>query len=182
MKPGQLQRKTPLRRNKFNAIATHDLATGRSFDSLGERRRLAELEMLQRGGAISELVFKPPAIVLDAAAGIKWRMDYTYIENGRRIWEDHKPRPFTAAERLKLKLWQAHGPGLLRITGHKGGRSVTLKTFMGRATPSTLPELPAQTGEDGGGGRDRVTTGILREKPNQNRTGSGVRTKDGATG
>lgn len=125
-------KRSPLRRkNKFGAIASHDMATGRSFDSLGERRRLAELEMLEKGGAITGLVFKPPAVVLDAAAGIRWRMDYVYQEDGRQVFEDFKPRPFTAAERLKLKLWQAHGPGLLRITGWKNGKGCTLRTVMG---------------------------------------------------
>ena len=131
MKPGQLQRKKPwVRKNKFGAIASHDLATGRSFDSLGERRRLAELAMLQRGGAISELVFKPPAVVLDAAAGIKWRIDYSYIEEGRAVFEDWKPRPFTARENMLMKMWRAHGPGLLKITGGRGGRTVTIREIM----------------------------------------------------
>lgn len=135
-------KKTPLKRtgwikrkNKFGAVASHDLATGRSFDSLSERARLGELEMLERGGVISGLVFKPPAVVLDAAAGIKWRIDYCYTENGRTVFEDWKPRPFTARENMLVKMWKAHGPGLLKITGGRKSRTVTLRTIMPEISP-----------------------------------------------
>lgn len=124
-------KRSPLRRkNKFGAIASHDLTTGQSFDSLGERRRLGELEMLQKGGVITDLVFKPPAVVLDAAAGIKWRIDYSYTQDGRTIWEDWKPRPFTARENMLVKMWRAHGPGVLKITGGRKGRTATLREIM----------------------------------------------------
>lgn len=117
-------------KNKFRAIPSYDLETGMSFDSRGEERRWRELEMLERGGVISELVFKPKPIVLDAEAGIKWGVDYSYVEDGRPVWEDFKPRPSTQAERLLMKLWKAHGPGLLRITGWRNNRGYVIRKVM----------------------------------------------------
>ncbi len=131
MKRTGLMRRTPLlRRNKYGAVASHDLATGRSYDSLGERRRFAELQILERGGVISRLEFKPAAVVLDEAAGIKWRVDYRYFEAGREVYEDYKPRPMTPRERMLLKMWAAHGPALLIITGMKGGRGYVIRSVM----------------------------------------------------
>ena len=121
MKPSPLTRSTPLRRRqKFNAKPVHDMATGRSFDSTEEYKRWNALQILERAGEIADLVFKPPAVVLDALAGIKWRIDFRYTEKGRTVWEDCKPRPMTPAERIKVKLWMAYGPGPLRITGRGG--------------------------------------------------------------
>lgn len=118
------------RRNKYGAVASHDMATGRSYDSLGERLRFAELQILERGGVISGLEFKPAPVVLDAAAGIKWRVDYRYVEDGRTVYEDYKPRPMTPRECMLLKMWQAHGPALLLITGMKRGRGHVIRSVM----------------------------------------------------
>lgn len=130
------------RRNKFNARPSHDLATGHTYDSKGERRRWELLRLLERAGEITDLVFKPEPVVLDAKAGIKWRVDYSYIEAGRRVWEDWKPRPMTARENMLLKMWKAHGPGLLRITGGRGGKTTVLRSVM----PDIQTEAQQTTG------------------------------------
>lgn len=126
-----LRRYTPLRRrNKFNAKPVHDLATGQSFDSTGESRRWASLQLWERSGLITGLTLHPKVILIPArgkAPEIAWRVDYSYIEAGRTIFEDWKPRPMTPRETLLCKLWQHYGPGLLRITG-KGG--AVLRTVM----------------------------------------------------
>jgi len=149
-----IQRRSWLRRrtgfgikrgNKFGAVPVHDTRTGESWDSTGEHRRWRELQLWERAGIVRNLVLKPPAVVLDQAAGIAWRVDYRYERDGRTVWSDHKPRPLTAVERVYLKLWAAHGPGLLELTGWKGGRSVVLRHVMPRrAQPCRLLHDPAR--------------------------------------
>lgn len=119
----QLKRHTPLkrtpfrRRNKFGAVWSND--GEHSYDSLGERRRWGDLQLLARAGEISDLKFKPKVVLLSDPL-VAWSVDYSYKEKGREVWEDHKPRPVTPRERLLFKLWQAFGPGVLRITGKNG--------------------------------------------------------------
>ena len=111
------------RRNKFSAVPVHDLRTGESFDSKGEHARWGTLQLLQRAGEISELTLHPKVVLLQKTATlpeIAWRVDYSYREKGRTVWEDWKPRPMTPRETLMCKLWKRFGPGILRITGPKG--------------------------------------------------------------
>ncbi len=120
-----LQSRTPMggfrtNRNKFGAVASND--GHQSYDSLGERRRWSELELLQRGGEITDLVFKPKVVLIPATAEtpeIAWHTDYSYTEKGRTVHEDWKPRPPTPRENLLFKLWRHFGPGLLRISGSR---------------------------------------------------------------
>lgn len=142
MKRTPLKRKTPLKRsawggtrgNKFRAKAYHD--GERSHASLGEGARWRTLSMYEKGGAISGLEHQP-RIVLVAGdktrnlPEIAYRPDSSYVENGRRVWEDWKPRPETSRDTIIYKLWRHFGPGLLRITGRKNGKDVTIKEFMG---------------------------------------------------
>lgn len=123
---------------KWKAKPIHDMSTGQSFDSTSENRRWKELQLLEQAGAISDLVFHPPATEL--TAGIKWRLDYTYTEDGRTVWEDWKPRPMERHERMLCKLWVIYGPGLLRITGRKTGT----KTIMGRNQRGIQVDDPAE--------------------------------------
>ena len=113
------------RRNKFNAKPVHDMATGESYDSTGEYKRHKQLELLEDTGYISELQRQPKVVLVERcgkAPEIAWKMDSYYIEDGRPVWEDFKPRPKTPRENLLIKLWKHFGPGLLRITGRDGKR------------------------------------------------------------
>ena len=121
---GYLKRKTPLkrtpwpRRNKFGAVWSSD--GEHSYDSLGERARWGDLQLLARAGEIKDLVFKPKIVLLEGPPEIAWHVDYSYTEKGRTVYEDWKPRPFTPRENLLVKLWMLFGPGLLRFTGKMG--------------------------------------------------------------
>lgn len=126
---------------KWKAKPIHDMKTGRSYDSTSEKRRFDELEMLEKAGVITNLVYHPPATYL--TANIYWRMDYSYTEDGRQVWEDWKPRPLERDELQKCKLWRVYGPGLLRITGRKTGT----KTIMGMNNPGIDIDDPAQEKE-----------------------------------
>lgn len=100
------------KRHKYGARRKSSSLTGRSFASSAEARRGDQLKMMEMAGAISDLGFQP-AVVL-SAAGIVYRPDFSYTENGQAIWEDVKGAE-TPVFRLKAKLWEAYGPGPLRI-------------------------------------------------------------------
>ena len=114
----------PRRRNKFNAIPVHDMATGQSFDSQSEQRRYFELTVMEQAGEISDLQLHPKIVLVPRngqAPEIAYRVDYLYMEKGRLVAEDWKPRPKTPRETLLLKLWKHFGPCLLAITGQRRG-------------------------------------------------------------
>ena len=117
-------KRTPIRRQKFNAKPIHDTKTGETWDSTSEKGRHDELILLEKAGGISNLALHPPKVVLIEKRGkapeISFRPDFSFIEKGRLVMEDWKPRPLTARERLIFKLWRHFGPVPLRITG-KGG-------------------------------------------------------------
>ncbi len=118
--------------NMYNAKPVHDTRTGETWDSTGECNRWGQLRMLQDAGHISDLCLHPEVVLIashGAARAVVWRPDYVYLEDGRRVWEDYKPRKATGREHLLFLLWRHFGPGLLRITG-KGGK--VLKTYMGQ--------------------------------------------------
>jgi hypothetical protein len=111
------------RRNKFNAKPVHNTVTGETFDSKGEAARYGTLTILQRAGEISDLVLHPKIVLVPAdrkAPEIAWIVDYSYTEDGRTVYEDYKPRPFTSREHLLIRLWKHFGPGLLLITAEGG--------------------------------------------------------------
>ena len=91
-------KRTPLKRyrgfrgrNKFGAVPVHDLATGQSWDSKGEARRWAMLQLLQRTGAITILTMHPLVVLIertDRAPRIAYHPDFQYQEAGRTVWED----------------------------------------------------------------------------------------------
>lgn len=103
-------------RNKYGAKQT--LALGRRFDSGAEAARAAELSLLERAGAIADLVFQPR---VELEPGIFYRPDFAYRERGRVVWEDVKG---VETERFRLikRLWRLHGGGPLRITKRSGIR------------------------------------------------------------
>lgn len=86
----QLKRHTPLkrtpfrRRNKFGAVWSND--GEHSYDSLGERRRWGNLQLLARAGEITDLKFKPKVMLIKGPPEIAWSVDYSYVEKGRTIF------------------------------------------------------------------------------------------------
>jgi hypothetical protein len=103
--------------NKYGAKRSQSPHFGaRLFDSMAERDRAEELRLLEVAGEIAELVLQP---VVELTAGIRWRLDFSYVERGRTCWEDVKG-VMGRDTALKVKLWREYGPGLLRITKRDG--------------------------------------------------------------
>lgn len=97
--------------HKYSAKRTVSARTGRSYPSKAECQRAEELHLLERGHAISELQEQPKVSLV---AGITWRLDFAYLEQGQRFYEDVKGYE-TPDFKLKCRLWAAFGPAPLRI-------------------------------------------------------------------
>jgi hypothetical protein len=89
--------KPPKYRNKRVVV------DGVRFDSAGESRRWAELQLLERAGQIRNLE-RQKRIPLLSHSGVKvaeCRIDFAYFEGEKRIWED-----FKSAVTRKLPTWR----------------------------------------------------------------------------
>ncbi|WP_289026427.1 DUF1064 domain-containing protein [uncultured Flavonifractor sp.] len=97
----------------------------RKYDSRKEYARHRELELLERGGAISGLRWQVPMLIFDGFTDgdrkkvrpIYYKADFTYIQGGKEVVEDVKAidrdtgRPLvTEAFSLKWKMLRARYP------------------------------------------------------------------------
>lgn len=114
---GRIERK-PGRNHKYNARKT--TVDGIEFDSMAEANRYKELKTLVQTGDITNLRLQPEFTLQDAFTdnqgkrqrAIKYRADFTYMENGQRIVEDVKGF-FTKDARIKLKMFLLKYPELI---------------------------------------------------------------------
>lgn len=90
---------------------------GIEFDSAHERDRYAELKLLERAGAISDLKLQPvfelvPAIKENGRVvqrAVTYRADFSYVKDGRLVVEDAKGVK-TDVYKIKKKLMRfVHG-------------------------------------------------------------------------
>lgn len=128
-----MKRNIPLRRRPGGRYGVRKVVgfDGRVYDSQLEKDRWAELCLLQKAGAISQLELKPRLRLTKAQIG--YTPDYGYIQDGRQVFEDAKG-PRTARFDLIKQLWPVYGPALLRITKrNRYGKIVTAKQIMGKA-------------------------------------------------
>lgn len=97
---------------------------GIRFDSEGEANRYMELKLLEAGQYISDLKIQPVFVLLekftDSAgnkhAAIRYRADFSYIDNGQRVVEDFKGVE-TEVFRIKRKMFLSRYPDIdFRIT------------------------------------------------------------------
>lgn len=89
-------------KNKFNAVSV--VFDNIRFDSKAEQRRYGELRTLELGKQISGLKVHP---TLELYAGIKYKPDFMYVENGQTVVEDVKSKPTAQLESFKNKWKQA---------------------------------------------------------------------------
>lgn len=97
---------------------------GITFDSKAEARRYADLKLMERAGAISNLELQPAFVLLESfrdATGalhraITYRADFRYTEGGKVIVEDVKGME-TREFKMKRKMLLSRYPETnLRIT------------------------------------------------------------------
>lgn len=104
----------------FEGAAPDQCTCGRfdwdKFDSKGEAQRWMQLRLLERAGEISELqrqIVYPLFTLTALGKPVKFAdyiADYTYLENGVRVIEDHKARSGISPEAsLKLRVMEAAG-------------------------------------------------------------------------
>lgn len=83
------------------------------FQSKKEARRAFDLMVAQDGGLISGLQFQ---VWVPLVAGIRYRVDFVYVERGGEVYEDAKGHA-TEVFRIKAKLFKYCYPDrTLRIT------------------------------------------------------------------
>lgn len=74
---------------KYRNVPT--MLDGQRFDSKGEAKRFAELQVLQRGKQIQNLERQVTyALFVNGVLVGKVRPDFRYVENGRTVCEDFK--------------------------------------------------------------------------------------------
>ncbi len=81
------------------------------FHSKAERDRYIDLEMLQQGGAISDLELQPDfECRVNGKLICRYFADFRYVEDGQVVVEDVKGGSSTPVYRLKKKLVEALYP------------------------------------------------------------------------
>ena len=115
-----------MRGNKYNAKRTP--FGGRMYDSRMEAARAAELSLLEKAGAITNLREKPR---IELERGIFYKPDFAYREGTRAIHEEVKG---CRGERWNLirKIWALHGPTTLRVTIVERGRTRVIEEILPR--------------------------------------------------
>lgn len=90
--------KVPVQKSKSKYNARKVRLDGITFDSKAEAKRYAELVLLQKSGVISDLQRQVeftliPAQKIDGKCverACKYKADFVYLENGKRVVEDVK--------------------------------------------------------------------------------------------
>ena len=105
--------------NKFRAKKTQLTPGGRWYDSKLEADYRRQLELMQRAGAIKDLIDQPQVYLTAAQVGYRPDFAYTDVSTGEKIFVECKGFE-TEGYRLKLKLWRVYGPGKLLIVKRRG--------------------------------------------------------------
>jgi len=90
---------------------------GEHVDSKDEGRWWDVLIMREKAGEISDLQRQ---VTVDLCGLAKTKVDFSYVEDGARIWHEFKGFG-TPRWRVILSIWRQVGPGLLRVTYRRRG-------------------------------------------------------------
>lgn len=93
--------------NKYGAKKTYSTLCGREFDSKGEAIRAEQLCLLEKAGEITGLEYQVPFILCEKPK-VTYKVDYSYLLNGKRILEDFKG-VLTRETRVKLAWLKERG-------------------------------------------------------------------------
>lgn len=102
--PGQEAAPERKRRSKYGALKVYFDRIW--FDSTKEYRRYRELRLMERAGAIKDLVVHP-SFPLNASNGVPigiYTADFRYLENGAEVVEDAKSPPTAKKETFRRNL------------------------------------------------------------------------------
>ena len=101
--------------NKYLAVRTWSYLCQRKFASKGEKVRGEELELLERAGEISHLIFQPHFNLCDDPK-VVYMADFSYWLEGKLVVEDFKGRdtPLSRAKRAWVK--QQYGITVVVVT------------------------------------------------------------------
>ncbi len=75
--------------NKYHAVRTYSELCQRTFDSKAEARRGEELCLMEKAGQIQSLLYQVTFSLCERPK-IGVTIDFSYIENGKGVWEDVK--------------------------------------------------------------------------------------------
>jgi len=89
VKVKKLRKAVGIGENKYHAVRTWSELCQRTFDSKAEARRGEDLFMLQKAREIEDLRYQT-SFKLCEKPKITVTLDFTYLENGERIYEDVK--------------------------------------------------------------------------------------------
>jgi len=79
------------RNNKYRAVKTYSELCQRTFDSKAEAKRGEELALLEKAGEISDLQYQVKRILsTETHYRVTITIDFSYRQNGKRIYEDVK--------------------------------------------------------------------------------------------
>jgi len=94
---------------KYHAVRTWSELNQRWFASKGEAKRADELALLQRAGEICGLEFQKRFILCEKPRRRTITIDFTYIENYHRVYEDYKGYMTRDFQTKLLWLKEKHG-------------------------------------------------------------------------
>jgi hypothetical protein len=92
-------------------VRSKSALTGKTYPSKAECYRAEELRQLADADHIFELREQPR---IELLRGLHYTPDFSYLEDGRRVFEDVKGWNDRAFQRTCL-IWRAVGPALLRV-------------------------------------------------------------------
>ena len=94
---------------------------GHHFRTEALESRARELWKATKAGAIDSLRFHPKLKL--SPAKVPFTADFYYLEHGREIWEDYKTERDPRMRDI-VRLWKVWGPGILRLTSTRRGKTV----------------------------------------------------------
>lgn len=111
------------KRARANAYGAKKCESGflkQKYDSRGERGLATRLWAREHDGKITDLQRQ---VRVELVPGFVMKVDFTYIEDGERIYHEYKG---FADQRwhMQIALWQQIGPGEYRVTMQKGADKV----------------------------------------------------------
>ncbi len=112
---------------------------GRRYRSIAEGDYAAELALLERAGAVSDVEYEPR---IELEPRVFYKPDFAFTERGVRVWVEVKHGRYQGDRfALVCMLWKLHGPGPLRVVkaGHRRRTGMRLFRTVREIIPRPAP-------------------------------------------